>query len=69
MKRFKSFSVGVSDESDELDARVNAWLKENPTVTITDSKLATCTGDNVLGNTFVNITLIVWYEDGKLERL
>lgn len=69
MKRFKSFSVGVSDESDELDARVNAWLKENPTVTVTDSELATCTGDNVLGNTFVNITLIVWYEDGKLERL
>jgi hypothetical protein len=69
MRKFKSFSVGFSDESDELDTKVNKWLEEHKHIRILETKLATCTGENALGNVFVNATLIVWYEPFTMSDL
>lgn len=64
MIRFKVFSVGFSDEPDELDARVNQWLEEKgDRIQVVDSKVTTCVGENVLGSVFINATVIVWYDE------
>jgi len=64
MRRFKSFSVGVSNETTDLDNAVNAWMeKHEGKIEIVETKLATLNGTNVLGNDFINITVIIWYEE------
>jgi hypothetical protein len=64
MRKFKSFSVGVTDTTDMLDNAVNAWLsKHDNKIEIVNTETRTLAGKNYLGHNYVNITVTIWYEE------
>jgi hypothetical protein len=64
VRRFKSFSVGTSDDTNLLDAQVNEWLrKHEDTIEIVETQVRTQFGVKVGGRDYINITVAIWYDE------
>jgi hypothetical protein len=61
MEQVKIFTQGASDEFTELEEKANKWLSEHPDITITAREMGVASGTNLLGNGFVNCTIVIFY--------
>ena len=61
MEKAKIFTCGTSDEFDDLEARVNEWLGNNPEIEILERKMMLVAGTNTQNNGFVNCTIVLFY--------
>jgi hypothetical protein len=61
LEKVKIFSRGITDTSEELDADINAWLHQNPDITITQRLVTSAAGRNMLETDYVNITVVIFF--------
>lgn len=62
VQKCKIFTKGSRDHYDELEKEVNEWLTNNSVIDIVDRQMKTVAGVNELGQTFVNLTIVLFYK-------
>jgi len=56
------FTKSSRNHYDELEHEVNEWLANNPAIDSVDRHVKTVPGVNELGQTFVNLTIVLFYK-------
>jgi len=59
MKKVKIFSGPVGPA---LEKRINKWMQSDEVASIYAEQVSTCFGTNELGESFVNCTIVLFYE-------
>ena len=59
----KVWSRGFTNLPEDLEEDVNAWLAENPDITVCELQTKTLTGVNAESRVFINITIVLFYKE------
>ncbi|MBP7006101.1 hypothetical protein KBB27_03200 [Patescibacteria group bacterium] len=61
-EKVKIFTQGTADEFEKLEGKINAWLEANPDIRIVARHSRMTTGVNIEGETFINLTIVIFYK-------
>ena len=66
MDKVKIFTRGTSDKFQELEDEINKWIQGlGGDAEVISVEIATAAGVNNIGESFVNCTALVHYDDGN----
>ena len=63
MEKVKIFREGINDNFDDLEEKVNTWLKKHPIKQVFSRNMSITSGTVMPGVVFINCTICIFYED------
>ncbi len=66
MEQMKIFSRGLTaaeNPGDPLEEKINEWMKDHAGITIVQREVRTCSGINLSGEPFINLTIVIFYKE------